>query len=508
MSLFLNGSPRMDQDRKHMTERILNVTLEIIYLLTGEDYTLTKKITDDEDEWSRSPITMTKLRSERSNEQKILELTNKIIHLLTGEVPIRCQDVAVYFSMEEWEYIEGHKDLYRDAMMEDHQTPSPGKRDLYKDVMMEDNQPLTSPGKRDLYKDIMMEDHQPLTPPEETSVKNVPEGFSSPPRTQNCPEDDLRIPQDYPAEYLTDIKNEVLSSEDEIYEVVIQHCNEEEIPTDISTDGSTENPEGPLLLSPNYTAEYNDTYGVHSITTNIPSSLHSRDPSTDPTNHKDPSSSQSLNNQQCTGYRGGKIFTCTECGKHFKTILNFSAHKRIHRNEKPFSCSECGKCFNHKSDLVRHQRIHTGVKPFSCSECGKCFTVKSHLVDHQKTHTGEKPYSCSECGKRFARRSHVVRHQKTHTGEKPFSCLECGKGFSIKSHLVGHQRIHTGEKPYSCPDCGKCFALNAHLVGHRRTHTEEKPYSCPDCGKCFTQKSALVKHQKLHSAEAVCMFRF
>ncbi|KAM3938570.1 oocyte zinc finger protein XlCOF29-like [Leptodactylus fuscus] len=159
----------MERDRSKMAESLLNLSLEIIYQLTGEGYTVAKKTSAGccqtlvFDGWigtlSSYPGTPPHpLIQEEINEQKILELTNKMLELLTGEVtllgmlghytvtggvgvmtvslccqvPIRCQDVAVYFSMEEWEYLEGHKDLYKEVMMEDHQPlTSAGNRHDY-----------------------------------------------------------------------------------------------------------------------------------------------------------------------------------------------------------------------------------------------------------------------------------------------------------------------------------------------------------------------------------------
>ncbi|PIO14178.1 hypothetical protein AB205_0060410 [Aquarana catesbeiana] len=126
----MTRSIRMDGGQIHMTERILNLTLEIIYLLTGEDYKVVRKVSGDPLTPSNclhrtSPITAPPphcLTTEVTSAKKILEVTQKMMELLTGEVPIRCQDVTVYFSMEEWEYLEEHKDLYKDVMM-DNQPP-------------------------------------------------------------------------------------------------------------------------------------------------------------------------------------------------------------------------------------------------------------------------------------------------------------------------------------------------------------------------------------------------
>uniref|UniRef100_A0A8C5MBS3 C2H2-type domain-containing protein n=1 Tax=Leptobrachium leishanense TaxID=445787 RepID=A0A8C5MBS3_9ANUR len=190
------------------------------------------------------------------------------------------------------------------------------------------------------------------------------------------------------------------------------------------------------------------------------------------------------------------IYTCTECQESFSDHADLLAHQMVHTGEKLFVCFECGKSFTQSAELLAHLRIHTREKPFSCSDCGKCFTHKSTLVKHQRIHTGA--FACSECGKCFSQNSNLVVHQRSHTGQKPYACLECGKCFSKNSNLVIHQRIHTGEKPFVCSQCGKCFTQCSNLLTHQRIHTGERPYVCSECGKCFTQIPHLIKHQKSH----------
>ncbi|XP_073467730.1 LOW QUALITY PROTEIN: uncharacterized protein [Aquarana catesbeiana] len=494
----------MEEDWSHMTEEILNLTLEIIYLLTGERFPLLK---------SGDHMTITvppcdSLKPERHNMQKVLEVTKKMMELLTGEV-------------------------------------------LYKDVMMDNQPPLTSPDgssngnppercPHPLYsRDSTQEDHTiphhhqrgnlgdyNIVVKEEYKEEDNEYGVMEPLNTRNpverCPrplysqdytQKDLTIPHCFKSGDQIDIEFEVKAEEEESYvrddqqsveeDGITGTFIEEDTPTEISTVDGREmrkTSEDCLTLSPDCKVEDEDitqySPGENPNTSNIHPAPHGVN---GPSYSSYPEEPQTVRNGAVLPT--DKRFSCTECGKFFLKKSTLYIHQRSHTGVKPYSCSECGKCFSQKSNLYTHQRLHMGEKPYSCPERGKCFSQKSHIYTHQRSHTKEKSYSCPECGKGFSLKSNLNMHQRSHTGEKPYSCPECGKCFSQLSNLYTHQRSHTGEKPYSCPECGKCFSQKSSLYIHQRSHTGEKPYSCPECGKCFSAKSNLYTHQRLHTGE-------
>ncbi|XP_073537074.1 gastrula zinc finger protein XlCGF66.1-like [Phyllobates terribilis] len=372
----------MDSGRK---ERLLHLTLEILFRLTGEDYTLVKKTSSERcqppmsEGWCKPLSSIAKppphpLKHEDINDKKILELTYKMIELLTSEVPIRCQDVAVYFSMEEWGYLEGHKDLYKDIMMEVPQRVTSPVGDH-----------VRSSKKHVISTDFTANDH----------------GIA-----QNTYEQQVIIPS---------IPSTPHSTYKLCYPVQLVF-----VPNSLQTVKKIENQSKDVEHQIIQTGE--TSYSFYQKRRCVPKQSHV------------------VRNE-----KSHSVESYSKCGKGFADKSSLILHQRTHTGEKPFACSECGKCFKQKSDLVTHHRIHTGEKPYSCSECERSFSQKTHLNRHQNIHTGVKPYPCLKCGRCFAQKSVLEIHERRHTGEKPFSCLECGKCFAASSHLAQHLKFHVGK---------------------------------------------------------------
>ncbi|XP_069835652.1 oocyte zinc finger protein XlCOF8.4-like [Dendropsophus ebraccatus] len=399
---------------------ILRLTLEILQLLTGEEYYIIKKP-------AGKPTTnyslLIPLIHKPLNKQKILDHTEKMMELLTGEVPIRCQDVAVYFSMEEWEYVEGHKDLYRDAMLEDQppltasglpecrpDDPPPVQEQYGGNLTIssictstENIQQNPSVVKEEAVScdGGLLTDPSTCTP---TNISTWPHPFTSF-KEEQSPKDQRRPPL-VPTQYL-------------LGELILQ-------------DGET-------FTTPNLYATRD--HGQQ---------------------HSPPVKEPVL----CG--RGNLICNAQPYLK--EATQPPETHSRANDIiSVQFSCSECKKCFLSMAELVTHQGVHIAEK---------LLESRPHVFTTAVVHTTQvapikhKLLTCSTCGRTFYTKSSLVGHKKTHWGKvrETFRCDQCGKSFPTKSLLNLHSRLHFGDRPYACRTCGERYMRTSDLSRHQKKH--------------------------------------
>ncbi|KAM4030260.1 uncharacterized protein ACNLHF_018031 [Anomaloglossus baeobatrachus] len=553
-------------DKHRISEKILKLTLEILYLLTGEDYSVVNKagkhvgtirgIPRQPGELCKtvSPVMNSPPLSEvyeKNNEQKILDLTNKIIALLTGEVPIRSEDIIVCFSMEEWEYVEGHKDLYKHLMKEN--CPFLGSSDFSSsdNLSVKLNFHMLSP-------DVACEDHLVTlcNPKAKNSVCECEKKVAL--RVDNDQFTNLSTSTKYTQTEPAD-SEEIVQGEDTDEDVIFIPPENTQMGVSSDTyrsynEGNPKDSEFCLLTEQiqNTPDEHRSELlscedGILAVD-NIyrPTCLKS----TDLTDH----SAQwgtNVNFEECpispnlinTQYMSSCIIevqpVCEEENVIGTDVYTPAAHKTpLYTSDKieeipiawgkdviytnvytPGELTQADlsgikkELVSWKDGNLELHNIYIPSKPMedkAVATSGRDDTVQwngSHDRSHSSPSLHKIPPQIKTEGPFTDYYESPGETQPTHTPVNP----EDYSDNAIKMEMVNNMSTdhendngrpkYTISQIYSCSDCKKCFSSGTNLVKHRMICRGRKPHVCSDCGKCFASASYLVIHERIHTGE-------
>ncbi|XP_030051250.1 zinc finger protein 250 [Microcaecilia unicolor] len=343
-------------------------------------------------------------------------------------VPVTFEDIAVYFSEEEWEDLKEWQ------------------KELYKDVMKENYQTLISLGAGSLTVTPDIISH--IEEGEEPYIKDELESEERETGKSSCLETDahkMKNTETYHWELSICEGNKKLSEKEE--EKISSH-----------SDRVIKFRTGCLSAK----KQRNSLRDLTENSTVCEQSGNGISHTEDEQRHQKPE-------QRCL---------CDVCRIFFEDPVT------LRSEEKPSVCPESAKTFNHNEESEECERTRT-TEPFKCSKCGDVFTRKGSLVQHQRIHTREipgmvyvKPTPLKTLPQEEIHMRHPVtlhQQQRFHKEERPPKCIDYGKNYSQKGELHAQKRPHR-EMPFTCSKCGDGFSRKGSLVQHQAIHNRERAF--------------------------------
>uniref|UniRef100_A0A8C1LYX9 C2H2-type domain-containing protein n=1 Tax=Cyprinus carpio TaxID=7962 RepID=A0A8C1LYX9_CYPCA len=178
--------------------------------------------------------------------------------------------------------------------------------------------------------------------------------------------------------------------------------------------------------------------------------------------------------QQCI--LGDALFTCYVCDQHFTSSTELMAHQRTHTGNERFKCPFCSEAFYQSCELTSHKKkIHFSKHGYTCSECGKPFKTFTLLRYHQRVHTAEKPFVCmhKQCGRKFSASKSLQHHLEKHQKEDNQDDQTNASTTTKKKRDKGKN-----ERKFPCSQCAAVFKTSkAQLLHIKKKHSQESQSS-------------------------------